>query len=113
MTDIGTTGTETTDGGVADLDMAALAAAILTGLRMLGDLRALHPQVTSGDLERGLRDAVSRLIRTAAGPGAQAGHPAVAAVRAACAYLATRSHEDAYLALLTAHGLMPRSRSRG
>ncbi|MDL5159878.1 hypothetical protein [Actinomycetospora termitidis] len=74
-----------------------------TALGMLGDLRTLHPAVTSGHLERRLRAEIERVQR-----GPDGGCSAIPAVSTACSHLATRSYEDAYLALVTAVGLLPR-----
>lgn len=86
--------------------LGALRRTLGTAIGMLGDLRTLHPAVTSGHLERHLRAEVERAAR---GSADTAG--AVPAVRAACAHLATRSYEDAYLALVTASSLLPRPAS--
>ncbi len=79
-------------------------------LKALGNLRALHPAVVSGQLERDLRHQLDRLPenkpRSRAASRSEAA--AIAAVRTACAHLATRAYEDAYLALVTAHGMLPR-----
>lgn len=78
-------------------------------LKALGDLRTPHPAVVSGQLERDLRHQVDRLPKD---PGSRAANnseaAAIAAVRTSCAHLATRAYEDAYLALVTAHGMLPR-----
>ncbi|MEJ2870964.1 hypothetical protein WCD74_24590 [Actinomycetospora sp. OC33-EN08] len=86
-----------------DGQLGALRRTLGTALGMLGDLRTLHPAVASGHLERHLRAEVDRALR---GPDADNG--AIPAVRTACSHLATRSYEDAYLALVTAVGLLPR-----
>lgn len=84
--------------------LGALRRTLATAIGMLGDLRTLHPAVTSGHLERHLRAEVERAERTSSAPSA-----AIPAVRTACAHLATHSYEDAYLALVTATGLLPRA----
>lgn len=77
------------------------AAAVAAGIAILGNLAVLHPDVTSGALERSLRYELDRL------PGRDPrSHPAAAAVVTACSHLATRAYEDAYLALLTARSLL-------
>ncbi|MCD2193711.1 hypothetical protein LQ327_10015 [Actinomycetospora endophytica] len=88
-----------------------LAVAVAAGIAVLGNLAVLHPDVTSGGLERSLRYEVDRLpreTRTApvAGGESRPAHPAAAAVLTACSHLATRAYEDAYLALLTARNLL-------
>ncbi|WP_433802127.1 hypothetical protein [Actinomycetospora sp. CA-084318] len=88
-----------------DGHLGALRRTLGTAIGMLGDLRTLHPAVTSGHLERHLRAEAERAAR---GPGDSSG--AVPAVLTACAHLATRSYEDAYLALVTASSLLPRAR---
>ncbi|MCD2191787.1 hypothetical protein LQ327_00075 [Actinomycetospora endophytica] len=95
-----------------------LAAAIYVGLHALRDLRSLPPAVRGGHLEATLR-ASSAQHRTT--PGGQLGADddpvtalaaAAAATRTAAAFLASGGYEDAYLALRTAHDLLPRRRDR-
>lgn len=85
-----------------------LRAMVGGALDLLGDLRAPHPAVVSGALEKGLRRGLDQMWRNnkrhAPSDGEQA---AMAAVRTACAHLATRAYEDAYLALLTAQAMLP------
>ncbi|MCD2186961.1 hypothetical protein [Actinomycetospora soli] len=83
--------------------LAPLRRTVTAAIAMLGDLRTLHPAVTTGHLERHLRAEVERALR-----GPDGGCSAIPAVSTACAHLATRSYEDAYLALVTATGLLPR-----
>ncbi|WP_018333360.1 hypothetical protein [Actinomycetospora chiangmaiensis] len=87
-----------------DGHLGALRRTLGTAIDMLGDLRSLHPAVASGHLERHLRAEVERAERIGDSSGA------VPALRTACAHLATRSYEDAYLALVTASSLLPRAR---
>ena len=93
------------DGDAPTRKRTPLAAAVVAGIAVLGNLAVLHPDVTSGGLERSLRYEVDRLPR-AAGSDDRPSHPAAAAVLTACAHLATRADEDAYLALLTARSLL-------
>jgi hypothetical protein len=107
----GGTGRETAPGvaDVATRKRSPFAAAVTAGITVLGNLSVLHPDVTSGGLERSLRYEVDRLpgaARAAGGDAAGPSHPAAAAVLTACAHLATRAYEDAYLALLTARSLL-------
>jgi hypothetical protein len=90
-----------------------LAAAIAVGLRALRDLRDLPAGVEDGRLVEMLRASLAAYrppLRSRSGtdgdtPAAEA---VAAAIRTACAHLATRSFEDAYLALRTAHDFLPR-----
>lgn len=88
-----------------------LAAAIAVGLRSLGDLRDPPAEVRDGRLEELLRASVEHYrspTRTSTDGDTPAVDAAISAARTACAYLATRSLEDAYFALRTAHDLLPR-----
>lgn len=107
---VSTAGSDADSGGRARSGRTPLAVAIAAGIAMLSNLSTLHPEVTSGGLERSLRHEIDRLARAPqpgrpAGPDAPA-HPAAAAVLTACSHLATRAYEDAYLALLTARSLL-------
>jgi hypothetical protein len=103
-------GVDTTprDGDLPTRRRTPFAAAVAAGIAVLGNLAVLHPDVTSGGLERSLRHEVDRLPRATHGPAGddRPSHPAAAAVLTACAHLATRAYEDAYLALLTARSLL-------
>lgn len=88
-----------------------LAAAIHVALHALRDLRTLPPAVRGGHLEATLRTSLTH-HQEATDPPHSTDHDttsaaAVAATRTACAFLATHSYEDAYLALRTAHDLLP------
>lgn len=83
-----------------------LSKAVRRGISLMGNLYSPHADVRSGRLERALRAEVDRLVRSK-GYVAESPNPSVAAglaaVRTACAYLATAFHEEAYLALLVAN----------
>lgn len=83
-----------------------LSKAVRRGISLMGNLYSPPADVRSGRLERALRAEVDRLVRSK-GYVAESPNPSVAAglaaVRTACAYLATAFHEEAYLALLVAN----------
>ncbi|MEJ2865103.1 hypothetical protein [Actinomycetospora flava] len=89
-----------------------LGAAIRTALAHLADLTDPSPAVLDGRLDQMLRAAVG--AHTARGPapkgdGQRSALDEVAvATRTACAHLAARELEDAYLALRAAADRMPR-----
>jgi hypothetical protein len=89
-----------------------LSTAVVAGLQALRNLRDLPLGVRDGRLERMLRATLAHHRPPAGddpGPGAVSGaEAATAAVRTACAHLATREYEDAYLALCTAYDGLPR-----
>ncbi|MDD7968691.1 hypothetical protein [Actinomycetospora lemnae] len=88
-----------------------LPAAIRAGIGYLGDLVDPPAAVLDGRLDRMLRAAVTAHAahhgRTR-GDGRAAMDEAAAAVRTACAHLAARELEDAYLALRAAADRVPR-----
>lgn len=88
-----------------------LAPAIRTALEHLADLTAPSPAVLDGRLDQMLRAAV--VAHTDRVTAVRDGHrvamdEAAVAVRTACAHLAAREFEDAYLALRAAADRMPR-----
>lgn len=90
-----------------------LGAAIRAALEHLADLTQPPPAVLDGRLDQMLRAAVvSHAGRAARAPANDRGRHAMeevaVAVRTACAHLAARELEDAYLALRTAADRMPR-----
>ncbi|NMO89978.1 hypothetical protein [Actinomycetospora sp. TBRC 11914] len=87
-----------------------LPTAVVAGLQALGNLRDLPTGVLDGRLERMLRATLAH-HRPPASPNGSAASPTEAtsaAVLTACAHLATREYEDAYLALCTAYDHLPR-----
>jgi hypothetical protein len=88
-----------------DAEPLELPTAVVAGLQALGDLRDLPTGVRDGRLERMLRATLDHHRPPRASSATEA---SAAAVRTACAYLATGEHEDAYLALCTAYDFLPR-----
>lgn len=90
-----------------------LAAAIRAALGHLTDLTDPSPAVLDGRLDQMLRSAVVAHTGRAAPPGQDGQRPAMdevaVAVRTACAHLAARELEDAYLALRAAADRLPRA----
>lgn len=88
-----------------------LPTAVVAGLQALGNLRDLPSGVRDGRLERMLRATLAHHRAPSSPDGTTAAPPteaSMAAVRTACAHLATREYEDAYLALCTAYDHLPR-----
>jgi hypothetical protein len=102
-------------GGSADRPHPApleLSTAVVVGLQALGNLRDLPSGVRDGRLERMLRATLAHHRPPAppeGNPGVAPTEASMAAVRTACAHLATREYEDAYLALCTAYDHLPRN----
>ncbi|GAA4874979.1 hypothetical protein [Actinomycetospora straminea] len=96
----------------ADPPPPELAAAIRAAIGYLGDLVDPPSAVLDGRLDRMLRAAVTAHTHQARGRGDGDGRVAMdeaaAAVRTACAHLAARELEDAYLALRAAADRVPR-----
>ena len=92
-----------------------LAPAIRTALGHLADLTDPSPAVLDGRLDQMLRAAVvAHTGRVARGASAADGQrlaldEVAVAVRTACAHLAARELEDAYLALRAAADRLPRA----
>jgi hypothetical protein len=91
-----------------------LGPAIRAALEHLADLTVPPPAVLDGRLDQMLRAALAAHAGRAARSAATDGHrlaldDVAVAVRTACAHLAARELEDAYLALRTAADRLPRA----
>ncbi|GAA4924914.1 hypothetical protein EV188_102911 [Actinomycetospora succinea] len=100
-------GADSTSGQPPDL-----SAAIRAALEHLADLTQPPPAVLDGRLDQMLRAALAaQAARPTRGPGDRhrlAMDEVAVAVRTACAHLAARELEDAYLALRAAADRLPR-----